>query len=200
MAIIPAHPEPDTRKLLGMLRDLAQFYGTDLDAVLASWGLSTAEADITALQLKSKYQAALINGVHMMADTGVAALVALAGGATQAAANAQANALKAAFAVHAASVGTATVDGAHLAADTGNAATLAAVADASDEATSITLVNALLVAYNTHGDQSGVHFHDDATLAAGTITTDPPTTLGEVITDLNDLLTLATDHFALASV
>jgi len=153
-----------------------------------------------ALQLKSKYQAALINGVHMKADTGLVGLAALAGGATQAAANARANALQAAFATHAASAGTATVDGAHKAADTAQAPTLVAVAVASDLDTSITLVNALLVAYNSHGDSAGVHFSADATLAAISITPDPPVTLANVITALNTILAAAAAHFDLASV
>lgn len=170
------------------------------DVVNALEYTPTSPTDLAVLVLKSKYQAALINGVHMKADTGVAALVALAGGATQGAANTRANALKAAFAVHAANVGIATSDGSHKAADTGNAATLALVADASNLATSITLVNALLAATVAHGTQAGVHFHDDATFHATTITTDPPTTLAHVITDLNDLLTAWATHFALASV
>lgn len=155
---------------------------------------------VAALEVKSKYLLAGYSRVHMLADTDIAALAALAGDALQAAANTRANALKASAVAHAAEVGTVTVDGAHLAADTTNSATLAAVAAASDLATCITLVNALLGFVNDHGDQSGVHFNNDATAAALTMTHTPPTTLAHCITDLNEILAGMQAHYALASV
>lgn len=172
----------------------AVFGVKDADGVvLATFSPGVAGGDL-ATRVKYMDAAATATLFHMEADTSLDALAALAEPDSQANANARANALKAHFATHAASVGTRAADGAHLAADTGNAATLAAVADASDLATSITLVNALLVAYAAHGAQAGVHFHDDATLAAAAITTDPPVTLTNVCVDLNDLLDLMVAH------
>lgn len=145
------------------------------------------------------YIAARAAGTHAYVDAdlhGLLGLADVAGGATQAVANTRANLLKAAMLEHMASVGTPTVAGAHRAADTGAAATLTAVAAASDLATSITLVNALLAAVVDHGNQPGVHFHDDPDAVAAAITTNPPTTLAHVITDLNDLIDVYRAHFA----
>lgn len=165
--------------------------------------IETLEADVAALKIKTQYMHALIDGVHMGTDAGgLDALVALAGGATQAQANARAEALRTAILAHMTSVGTITAVGEHKAADTGNHDTLAAIAALTPSsllAACITLVNGLNAAIVAHGDQSGVHFHDDATAAASTITTDPPTTLAHCITDLNDLLTTYSDHLALGS-
>ncbi len=160
-----------------------------------------ATVTLPAAQLRTKYQQALINGKHMAVDTQLVGLVAIptvSGAVDLAAAIVRANLLQAAFAVHAASVGTATVDGAHLAADTATAATLAAVPVASDLGTAITLAVALAAA-DDHGSVSGVHFHDDATFAAVTITPDPPVTLANVLTALNTLTTAYQVHFALHS-
>lgn len=156
-------------------------------------------ASIAALEVKQKYLLAGYDRVHMLADTDLAATAALAGDALQAAANTRANLLKASAIAHAAEEGSVTVDGAHLAADAGNSATLTAVADASDLATCITLVDALLVFVTAHGNQAGVHFHADATAAALTMTHTPPTTLAHCITDLNELLAGLQAHYALAS-
>lgn len=162
---------------------------------------SPASALNDAMVIKTKYLHALINGVHMEADLeGVVSLTPLAGGALQSAANARANALKTAMIAHMAGVGTVFVDGEHLAADTGNSATLAAIAAATDLPTCITLINGLSDASIAHGDESGVHFHDDMTEAGASITNDPPTTLAHCITDLNDLRQIFLDHFDLGSV
>ncbi len=180
--------------------DSVQFLEDVVDSVTTlETAATTADSDITALEVKSKYTLALVNRKHMKVDTalvGVAALVA----EDQTATDERAEAIRTALLAHMASVGTYLVDGSHLAADTALAATLAAVPAATNLATCIVLVNALLVAANSHGDSSGVHFHDDATLGALTITTDPPTTLAQCRTDLNDILAALQTHFALGSV
>lgn len=156
-------------------------------------------ADYNKVDARLQYLSARAVGTHAAVDAdhhGLLDLADVAGGATQAVANTRANLLKAAMIEHMASVASETVQGAHKAADNGNSATLAAVAAASNLATSITLVNALLVAINEHGDEAGVHFHNDADAAGATITTDPPTTLAHVIADLNDLLDAFNAHFA----
>jgi len=153
----------------------------------SSDGTTPGSAYIEALAISTDYHA-------NQNQQGLDALAALAGVGTQAVANARANALKTAMIAHMASVGTRTARGSHKNADTANSATLAAVADASDLATSITLVNALLVAINTHNNQATRHFHDDATSV--TITTDPPTTLAHVRTDCDDLLAAMVTHMA----
>ena len=159
-------------------------------------------ADYNKVDARLQYIAARAVGTHAAVDAdlhGLLGVADLAGDALQAAANTRAGLLKTAWLEHMASVATETSQGAHRVADTALAATLTAVAAASDLATSITLVNALLVALNSHGDSAGVHFHDEPDAAAATITTDPPTTLAHVITDLNDLIDamrahIETDH------
>lgn len=156
-------------------------------------------ADYNKVDARLQYIAARAVGTHAAVDAdhhGLLGLADVAGGATQAVANTRANLLKAAMVEHMASVGSETVQGAHKTADTAASATLAAVAAASDLNTSITLVNALLAAVVDHGDQAGVHFHNDPDAVAASITTDPPTTLAHVITDLNDLLDVYNAHFA----
>lgn len=114
--------------------------------------------------VKSKYLLAGYNRVHMAADSeGLDALVALTGGATQAQANARAEALRAAMLAHMDGVGTTSADGEHLASDPINRATLAAVpalTSGSNATACATLVVALNAALNKHATQPGVHFHD----------------------------------------
>jgi hypothetical protein len=152
-------------------------------------GEAVNQPTIDAIQLKAKWELALINRVHMkIGQQGLDALVALAGGATQPQANARAEALRAALIAHMALVGTFNTDGEHLAADAANSATLAAIPAATTLGTCITLITGLQAADVAHANAAGVHFHDDATLLASTITVVPPVTLANCITDLNDLL------------
>lgn len=152
---------------------------------------------VTGQALINKYQTALTGtAVHMKKNVGTVALTALAGGATQAEANARANALKGYAATHAASVGSQTVDGAHKAADGAAASTLAAISNASTLGTCITLINGLFAWHQAHATQSGTHFHNDTVPAGESMTNTPPTTLAHCITDLNELVTMMQAHFA----
>ena len=45
--IFAEHPEPEIRKLMGMLYDLRDFYGPQLAEVLAEWGVLTNSASIS---------------------------------------------------------------------------------------------------------------------------------------------------------
>jgi hypothetical protein len=173
--------------------------GGDLSVVGAITAASS-NVDSDALNLATKYTLALLNRAHMLVDTSVSALVALGGGALQAAANAQANAIKAACLAHAASVGTATADGGHLAADVALAATLNAIPAATEINSCIALVTGIKTFQTAHATSAGVHFNDDAALAAAVITAVPPVTLANCITDLNDELAALQAHFALGSV
>ena len=157
------------------------------------WTSSGSATDAAATALVN-YTQALSNAVH---DNATAfSLAALAGTETQAVTDTQLNAIKASLVAHMASVGTISTAGAHKAADTGNSATLAAIADATDLASSITLVEGILAAIKAHGNQSGVHFHDDATAVALTMTTATPTTLAQVRVDANDVRTGIAAHYA----
>jgi hypothetical protein len=108
-------------------------------------------------------------------------------------------ALRTAMSAHMLGVGTALVDGEHLAADTALAATLNAIPAATTRATLITLINGLHTADVAHATSSGVHFHDDATEAADTITVNPPVTDANCMTDLNDLRQSFLNHFSAGS-
>lgn len=168
---------------------------------LSTFGIQNAAGDTVypfQLLLYLQFLDAQANFVHMDVDTSLSAYnsTLVADTADQDACNARANLLKAAFATHAASVGSRTAAGYHEAEDVANAATLAAVADATDLASSITLINALLVAINAHRQEAGVHFNDDT--VAVTITTDPPVLIADVRADLDDLLDAYQTHFALA--
>lgn len=166
------------------------------------------ETTLDSVNVKSKYTLAVVERVHMKADTGLAELteIDVEGFDPEsptfeedltAAGCELANALKAALLAHMADVGSTTVDGAHKAADETNDSTLAAITDADDEASLITLISGLLTAINAHRDETGVHFNDDA--EAVTITTDPPTDFEECAADANDLFNAFVAHFALAS-
>jgi len=196
----------------------------DVDVVVESWSRAKSKdhptlpaimesgsaALITALQVKSKYQLALIDKVHMLADLDdINALIALpvlvVGVANQAAANARANALQASFVGHLSSdPGTAFVDNEHQTTDATNRDTLAAIPIASSSPTCITLINGLAAAIISHGDETvatKVHFHDDTT-ASGTgftMTTDPPVTLANQVNDLNDIRQALLNHYSLGS-
>lgn len=139
--------------------------------------------------------------VHMQADTSITALTALSevpAATTQAQANARANALQTAAAAHAASAGTVAAAGKHKAADATASATLALVPIASSLATSKTLTTALLAWLNAHAVEAGVHFHDDATAAAATVSDSTPDDLDEVAVVLNEIMVLMKAHFARA--
>jgi hypothetical protein len=179
------------------------------DALIAAangWTIVLEEA--AAALLHSRYTLALAGTyAHLKADLGVAALTALPPAVAveeeeiaveQAAANARAEELRTILAAHMLGVGNSTTDGFHKAADSARRTTLLAIAAATDLASCITLVNGLKTAF-AHGSQAGVHFTNDAALAAATITTDPPTTLAHCTTDLNDVLAALTAHFALAT-
>lgn len=153
-------------------------------------------AQTAAQTITNNYLLAVAGTVHMAKHTDLAALIALAGGATQAEANARANALKASAVAHAASVGSSSVNGDHKAAEVTAIGVLAAVAAASTLGTCITLINALFVWHKAHAIEAGVHFHDDTAPASNTLTVDPPVTLANCITDLNDLLTMVKAHYA----
>lgn len=160
-----------------------------------------ALTDVTALQIKTKYMNAVVSTVHMKADTGFAGLSALAGGATQAQCNAQANAIQTALAAHMNSVGTILADGCCLAADPTHRATLIAIPVASSLPTCITLISGILAAIVGHGNAAGVHFHNDTgTSGSGaTMAPNPAVTLADCVTDLNSLLVNLQTHVALAS-
>lgn len=177
--------------------------GVPTDIGVSIGGVSIGSmASLASLTLKSKYQAAQINGVHMKASTDLVGLAAVDGtivdqAVLQTTVNTQLNLLQASAAAHAASLGTATVDGAHLGPDAG-AATLAAIPVASSLATSKTLVAGLFTWLAAHGAGAGTHFHDDATAAAVTVGTNA--TLANVVTNANTILAAMQAHYALASV
>jgi hypothetical protein len=116
------------------------------------------------LRTFGKYLLAAYNRVHMNDDLeGLEDLIALGGGATQAQANARAEALRVAMVAHMDSVGSPAVDGDHLAADPINRANLTDIptlTGTSDLAACITLVNGLNESLRAHATQPGVHFHD----------------------------------------
>lgn len=177
--------------------------GGFIDEQLTSGNLTgySVEDDNIANNRRTRYLYALGGAaVHMQINQeNVPALPVLPGTATQAQANARANALKVAWNAHVARVGTFAADGPHKTADATN---VIAAADASGLASCITLINALLAAVIGHGNQATVHFAND-TGAGGTgaaITTDPPTTLAHCITDLNDLRTAFMTHFQLSAL
>lgn len=174
------------------------------DVTALQGDVTTLQSDMTAVQTDAA--AALLRArwlvanaavtVHLEADDeGLVALAALTGAETQNQANTRAEALRTAMLAHMAGVGTRFIDGEHKAADTGNAATLAAVPAATALPSCIVLVNALHAADNAHGGQAGVHFLNDSAESAATITVDPPVTLANCITDLNDLRQSFINHF-----
>jgi hypothetical protein len=159
-------------------------------------GIDTTNA---SQDLAAKHARALLDGIHQEIDLeGLTSLTALAGTETQAQTDTFLEALRTACLAHGAGVGTATVDGEHLAADTANNATLAAIPACNNTlARSIALVNGLHAWDVAHATSVGVHFHDDAAEAADTITTDPPTTLAHVRTDGNDVRQSLLNHFSI---
>lgn len=153
---------------------------------------------ITANAVATSYANARAAGVHMTPAThGVAALSPLGGTDAQSLVDARANALKAALLAHMASVGSKTAEGEHLAAEGAIATTLTAVPAGSGLATTQTLTNALVTAFNAHGDSSGVHFHDDSTVAGFTPSNADADTKAKQITNLNELRAAMATHFAL---
>ncbi len=165
--------------------------------------LTEHDTALDALEIKTKYMLALINRIHMEVDfEDLLALAPLAGGATQGAANTRAEVLRTALLEHMDGVGTIYVDGEHLAAETSVSSTLTAIPAATEINSCITLVNGLLAAVIAHGDSSGKHFHND-TGAGGTgatMTNNPPTTLGHLITDLNELKIAIQTHMSAGAV
>ncbi len=156
---------------------------------------ATARTAAAAADVLGRYGIAvsLQYNSHMKRDTGLTALSPLAGGAIQSVADTRANLMKTYINAHLAEVGSPTVNGAHRNVD----ATNPIVAPDGDGVLAhlITLVNAIHACANAHGGQSGfVHFRNDDALTASTITTDPPTTLAQCVTDLNDLLTSWSAH------
>ncbi len=166
--------------------------------VLATWTAGIAGG---SSNLFTKYSNAL-DGVkyHMAVDTSLLGLAVIDGTTpSDAVVFARANALKAAYASHFASVGTASADGKHKAADTALAATLAAVPAATTVGTTCTLAIALGVALDAHGDSSGVHFHNDAAIAAYSPTSNllaGNATKALAVTELDALLAASLTHFA----
>lgn len=152
--------------------------------------------------LRSRFSVAWLTTVHMAADASFDDLDPLDVSELepedkQPAADLRAETLRALLIVHMVDVGGALVDGSHKAAD--DSTTLAAIPAAEDLATCIDLVVGLAAATADHGDASGVHFNNDATLAAVAITPDPPTTLAHCVTAMNLLLAALKVHGALHS-
>ncbi len=175
---------------------------TAITALVAEDGVDTARLD--ALEIRAKWIYAVLKPtIHMEADTeGVLALTPFVGTELQAAADARAEALRTALGLHMAGVGTNLVDGEHKAAETAVASTLAAIPAAIDFGTCTTLTLGLLNAIIAHGNSAGKHFKDDTT-SGGTgaaITTNPPTTLAELLTDLNDIRQAMLNHMVAASI
>ncbi len=148
------------------------------------------------LSTQVNFTTALVKGIHALANTqGLGVLSPLGGGASQAAANARAELFRTACLTHGTGVGTFSTAGEHLGADTANNAVLAAVPAATSEATCATLTEAIYTWSWTHAYDSGVHFRYDGVLGNSTISVDPPVTLADTITDLNDLLVNLLTHF-----
>ncbi len=157
--------------------------------------------------LKTKYLDAVTSGAyHMEIDLeglAVADLPAFVGGAGASTAGektamyARANLLQTAAAAHGLGVGTRSVDGEHLAADTALVATLAAVPVASSLATGYTLATALGTFIDAHGDSTGVHFTNDTDPASGAgYTPVVANTDNTLRLELNALRTALATHFA----
>lgn len=187
-----------TEKLVGGQRSSRKFIDGRLDD--HDDRLDGHDSDRDDLRVAVKWLTAKTTPtVHMEVDfEGLLSLSPLPSNATQAQANARANALKVAWNAHLAGVGTVLEDGEHLAADTANAV---ATIDASSVDTCEALVIALLASIIGHGDETGVHFSDD-TGAGGTgatMTEADPETLPDLISDLNDLKTAMTTHMDLGT-
>lgn len=124
-------------------------------------------------------------------------------GAAAAAAYARAAILKAYLIAHMNSNAAGDVRGAHKAVDTALALTLHLVPAATNTATLCTLTIAIGVAFKAHGDSVGVHFHDDATAAGYTATSDllaGNATLANAIVELDALLSAFGFHTINASL
>ena len=161
-------------------------------------GTATNPLMVNTTDLKSKYLLAKDSTVHMK-QSSATGLAPLTTADVLATAGARYTALRARILLHYADApASATVDHAHLVADTANGAGMGT--DVSSLANQITRVDEMKTSLIAHATQSGVHFHaDSGVLAALTLTTDPPTTQAHVNTDLNDITTALDLHFALAS-
>jgi hypothetical protein len=163
-------------------------------------------SNVAVLDIKTKYEEAQINRIHMEADAAdlasLIALTVLGGAASQAQANARANALQALMGTnHMLGVGTILVDGEHLAADTALATTLLAIPLAVDIGTCQTLTQGLNTAIIGHGNSSGVHFHDDTGVNGSGFTPTNATadTLAKQRVDLDQIRQAMLNHFSFAS-
>lgn len=168
-------------------------------------GASTAAGALTAFggaaDIKVKHTSAVIIGnlggcSHQQTDPGAATiggLGSLDNAANLATAGARFSALRTLAIAHFASVGSASADGAHATADGVNGAGIGT--NVSTLGSLITRIGEMKTALIAHASQGGVHFGNDPTLAALTLTTDPPTTQGECNADLNDLASALMVHF-----
>lgn len=161
-----------------------------------STGTLALTGDVTVNELEIQYARALIAGPHMQVNLrGLDLLTPFSGSENQTQADTRAEALRTAMIAHMAGVGTSSVNGEHLAADSVQSGILSGIPPATNLGTCIALINGLHAADIAHGGSSGVHFHEDFTEETDTITVNPPVTLGNCLTDLNDLLTDFLAHF-----
>jgi hypothetical protein len=171
--------------------------------------MSEHDSALTALEIKTKYIYALTSCVHMAIDADtpmLQALSPLSGGATQAAADARLNLLKTSLLEHCNDVGASiTTDGVHQNPDrSSDFLALSSIPGASNLATCKTLIAGMRDAIIGHGYEtlySNWHFHDDTGFGGGgfALTHNSPVTLGDCITDINDILTALISHYLLAS-
>ena len=182
---------PEKVVLEAMRAELLVIISADVSASETMQAAALATQYITAVGTPADY--------HMMVDTSLLGLSALAGGSNAAAQSARLNAMRTAIDTHALGVGSPTADGQHLAADTTNEATLAAVPAGSNTATNCTLAIALGAFAAAHGNQTGVHFHEDATLTGYTPSSNllaGNATDAKCLIETNDLLAAFQTHFA----
>lgn len=152
------------------------------------------------LGLLTKYTLAAVERVHMDADA-VIVLPDLLAGDLLATAGAQYTTIKAAMVAHFADGGASpTVDADHKIADAVSGAGLGNAVDTLPHL--ITRIGEAKAAIIAHGNQAGVHFHDDAgTSGTGfTLSVDPPVTQADCNADINDIKHALNVHFGLASL
>lgn len=166
----------------------------------------TPAVSVYNLDLRARFLAFMFSTPHMDPETPTG-LTALAGGASQATADARYTALRASLLAHFAHTGASgSSAGVHLAPDTVNGATMG-TAPNGVLATLITCIGEMKTALiaGGHADEAGVHGNvpasggSDPVLAAMTLPVDPPVTLANCVTDLNTMLAAIDAHYAFAT-
>lgn len=161
----------------------------------------TVKGDLEHALLKGKYNLAKLERVHMEDDTPAVPLTgSLVHGDLLAKAGALFLSWRTAWLAHLAEGGASpNLDASHLVADSVNTSIGTAVDTLGHLITRIAEAKASIIG---HGNQAGVHFHDDAG-ASGTgftLTVDPPVTQNDCNDDINAIIGATNTHYGLASL